>query len=186
MANLRASRVPIGRVSSRSSEPVNDSDSNGATRPRAPRLDSQRRPATLLAESSGLRALHGVHVMIVEDDPDARNILRRVLEHCGALVTAVETAAKALRRLRLRAGRPHVLVSDLALPGNDGFWLLRQVRALDRLSALPALAITAHRNEYDREETLAAGFQEYFQKPLDLVVFCQAVARLADCPIKPS
>lgn len=124
-------------------------------------------------------ALHGVHVMLVEDNPDARNIVRRVLEHCGAVVTVAETARGALRRLRAMAGRPHVLVSDIALPGQDGYWLLRQVRALGRLTTLPAIAITAHRNEYDREETLAAGFQDYFQKPLDLVAFSRAIARLA-------
>jgi two-component system CheB/CheR fusion protein len=117
--------------------------------------------------------------MLVEDNPDARNIVRRVLEHCGAIVTVAETARSALRRLRAMPGRPHVLVSDIALPAQDGYWLLRQVRALGRLSTLPAIAITAHRNEYDREETLAAGFQDYFQKPLDLVAFSRAIARLA-------
>jgi CheY-like chemotaxis protein len=130
-------------------------------------------------EDGGLASLHGVHVMLVEDNSDARNIIRRVLEHCGAAVTVAETARAALRRLRAMAGRPHVLVSDIALPGQDAYWLIRQVRALGRLAALPAIAITAHRNEYDREETLAAGFQEYFQKPLDLVAFSRAVARLA-------
>jgi CheY-like chemotaxis protein len=130
------------------------------------------------AQDSGLVPLHGIHVMLVEDNVDARNIVRRVLEHCGALVTVAETARAALRRLRAMPGRPHVLVSDIALPGHDGYWLLRQVRALARLAAVPAIAITAHRNEYAREETLAAGFQDYFQKPLDLVAFCSAISRL--------
>lgn len=128
---------------------------------------------------SGLVPLHGLHIMLVEDNPDARNIVRRVLEHCGAMVTVAETARAALRYLRSTPGRPHVLVSDIALPGHDGYWLLRQIRALGRLAPMPAIAITAHRNEYDREETLAAGFQDYFQKPLDLVAFCRAVAQLA-------
>src|SRR5262245_29921169 len=130
-------------------------------------------------QENGLMPLHGVHVMLVEDNADARNIIRRVLEHCGAVVTVAETARAALRRLRAMPGRPHVLVSDIALPAQDGYWLLRQVRALGRLATLPAIAITAHRNEFDREETLAAGFQEYFSKPLDLVAFSRAIARLA-------
>lgn len=130
-------------------------------------------------QEGGLASLHGVHVVLVEDNADARNIIRRVLEHCGAMVTVAATARAALRRLRAMPGRPHVLVSDIALPGGDGYWLLRQVRALGRLTTLPAIAITAHRNEYDREETLAVGFQEYFHKPLDLVAFSRAVARLA-------
>lgn len=123
-------------------------------------------------------ALHGVHVLLVEDNVDARNIVRRVLEHCGALVTSVESPAAALRRLRTLRQRLHVLVSDLALPGQDGYWLLAQLRTQRGLQTLPAIAITAHRNEYDREETLAAGFQDYFQKPLDLVAFSRAIARL--------
>jgi CheY-like chemotaxis protein len=128
---------------------------------------------------NGLPPLHGVHVMLVEDNPDARAIIRRVLEHCGATVIVAETPRGALRRLRANPGRPHVLVSDLALPGHDGYWLLRQIRALGRLATLPAIAITAHRNEYDREETLTAGFQDYFHKPLDLVAFSLAIARLS-------
>jgi CheY-like chemotaxis protein len=148
-------------------------------RPRPSRPDA-RRPFTFDSplQEGALAPLHGVHVMLVEDDLDARTIIRRVLEHCGAVVTAAETARSALRRLRAMRGRPHVLVSDLALPGQDGYWLLRQVRALERLATLPAVAITAHRNEYDREDTLAAGFQDYFQKPLDLVAFSRAIARL--------
>ncbi len=132
--------------------------------------------------TGGLVSLRGVHVMVVEDNPDARNIIRRVLEHCGAVVTVVESAAAALRRLRASVGPPHVLVSDLALPGDDGYALIRQVRAVQRLRDLPAVAITAHRNEYDREATLAEGFQEYLQKPLDLIAFCRVVASLASRP----
>ena len=156
---------------------------DAAARPRARRAPTAERvrpvASTESIQASGLVSLHGVHVMVVEDNPDARDIIRRVLEHCGAAVTVVESAPAALRRLRALAGRPHVLVSDLALPGDDGYALIRQVRAVERLRTLPALAITAHRNEYDREATLAAGFQDYLQKPLDLGSFARAVARLA-------
>jgi CheY-like chemotaxis protein len=146
---------------------------------RRPRRDP-RHPFTFDSpvHDSGLVPLQGIHVMLVEDNVDARNIVRRVLEHCGALVTVAETAKAALRRLRAMPGRPHVLVSDIALPGQDGYWLIRQVRSLARLAGVPAIAITAHRNEYEREETLAVGFQDYFQKPLDLVAFCSAISRL--------
>jgi CheY-like chemotaxis protein len=151
-----------------------------AAKPRRSQLEP-RQPFTFDSpvQDSGLVPLHGLHVMLVEDNPDARNIIRRVLEHCGAEVTVAETARAALRRLRAMAGRPHVLVSDIALPAQDGYWLLRQVRELRRLATMPAIAITAHRNEYDREETLAVGFQDYFNKPLDLVAFSRAIFRLA-------
>lgn len=172
------------RVTS-SARPAQASDPTGeAARPEGERRRSRpdpRHPFTFDSpvKDGGLEPLHGLHVMLVEDNADARDIIRRVLEHCGAAVTVAETARSALRRLRAMAGRPHVLVSDIALPGQDGYWLIRQVRALGRLAALPAIAITAHRNEYDREDALAAGFQEYFQKPLDLVAFSRAIASLA-------
>jgi len=151
-----------------------------ARRHRATVSESHRPVASEDAiQASGLVSLHGIHVMVVEDDSDARDIIRRVLEHCGATVTVVESAAAALRRLRAMTTRPHVLVSDLALPEDDGYALIGRVRAVERLRTLPALAITAHRNEYDREATLAAGFQDYLQKPLDLGLFTRAVAHLA-------
>jgi CheY-like chemotaxis protein len=160
----------------------------GAARARKPR-GTRDHPQPLDAEhtvpASGLASLVGVHVLVVEDNPDARNIIRRVLEHCGGIVTIADSTAAALRRLRGSTGRPHVLVSDLALPGEDGYALIRQVRTMEPLRNLPAIAITAHRNEYDREATLAAGFDEYLQKPLDLVAFCRVVAQLAAHPPAP-
>jgi len=160
----------------------------GAARARKPR-GTRDHPQPLEAEHavsfSGLVSLVGVHVMVVEDNSDARNIIRRVLQHCGGIVTVADSTAAALRRLRGSTGRPHVLVSDLALPGEDGYALIRQVRAMAPLRDLPAIAITAHRNEYDRDATLAAGFHEYLQKPLDLVAFCRVVAELAARPPAP-
>lgn len=173
-------RAPVAdRGHSRALDPFGDAGRPAGKR-RAPRSDP-RHPFTFDSpvQDSGLVPLRGLHVMLVEDNPDARDIVRRVLEHCGAMVTVAETARAALRRLRAMPGRPHVLVSDIALPEQDGYWLLRQVRALGRLATMPAIAITAHRHEYDREDTLAAGFQEYFQKPLDLVAFSRAISRLA-------
>lgn len=184
MESIRTTVAGRGRAPLRSSAwpgwTAFDAVPRGSGQPRRSR-PNPRPPFTFDSpvQDGGLAPLHGVHVMLVEDNADARNIIRRVLEHCGAMVTVAETARAALRRLRAMPGRPHVLVSDIALPGADGYWLLRQVRALGRLTTLPAIAITAHRNEYDREETLAAGFQEYFHKPLDLVAFSRAVARLA-------
>ena len=172
-------RMRCSSLPARASDPSGEADPGH--RERRPSRPDPRHPfaSESPVPTGGLVPLHGVHVVVVEDDLDARNIIRRVLEHCGALVTIAETPTAALRRLRTMTSRPHVLVSDLALPGQDGYWLLRQVRALERHRAIPAIAITAHRNEYDREDTLAAGFQEYFQKPLDLIVFCRAVAHLA-------
>ena len=156
-----------------------------ARKPRGSSDDAQPLSAEETAPAGGLVSLLGVHVMVVEDNADARIIIRRVLEHCGGVVTVAESSAAAIRRLRASAGRPHVLVSDLVLPGEDGYALIRQVRAVQRLRDLPAIAITAHRNEYDPEATLAAGFHEYLQKPLDLIAFCRVVAQLAGNPPAP-
>jgi CheY-like chemotaxis protein len=179
VADHGRSRVDASAWPAWASEPLVEAAQASSERRRLTAASRQPFAFDSPIKEGGLVSLQGLHVMLVEDNRDARDIIKRVLEHCGAVVTVAETGRSALRRLRSMAGRPHVLVSDIALPGQDGYWLIRQVRALGRLAALPAIAITAHRNEYDREETLAAGFQEYFQKPVDLVAFSRAIARLA-------
>jgi CheY-like chemotaxis protein len=176
---------PHSRQSVCVAEPPRETETSDATVGVAAEARRVRRPdprhpftADHTIHVSALVPLHDVRIMLVEDDADARNIMRRVLEHCGAIVTVAETAAAALRRLRAMPRAPHVLVSDIALPAHDGFWLLSQIRAMAPLAGLPAIAITAHRDEYYREQALDAGFQDYFQKPLDLVAFSRAIARL--------
>ena len=89
-------------------------------------------------------AFVGLHVLVVDDDADARELFRPVLEYGGALVTVVATAADALRTLQRVT--PDVLVSDIAMPHENGYWLIREVRALGEVKRhrLPAIAITAH------------------------------------------
>ena len=73
-------------------------------------------------------ALAGVHILVVDDDDDARHLIRTILVYCGALVTAVASASAALTTLRSVV--PDVLLSDISMPEHDGYWLLAQVRAL--------------------------------------------------------
>jgi len=120
--------------------------------------------------------LAGVHVLIVEDTDDSREVLRVVLEYCGALVTTAESAEKAKRILATL--RPHVLVTDISMP-DDGLELIREVRTVAETKGLriPAIAITAYQGR--REELLAEGFVELLEKPLDPMLLCGVVRRHA-------
>ena len=120
--------------------------------------------------------LAGVHVLIVEDTDDSREVLRVVLEYCGALVTTAESAEKAKRILATL--RPHVLVTDISMP-DDGLELIREVRTVAETKGvrIPAIAITAYQGR--REELLAEGFVELLEKPLDPMLLCGVVRRHA-------
>ncbi|HSK79323.1 MAG TPA: response regulator [Thermoanaerobaculia bacterium] len=122
--------------------------------------------------------LAGVHVLIVEDEADTRDLLAMALEQCGARVTAVGTAAEALEAL---SELPDVLLSDIGLPVEDGYTLLRKVRLLDasRGGSVPAAAITAYARAEDRLKALEAGFQTHLTKPIDPSELMDTVARLA-------
>jgi CheY-like chemotaxis protein len=123
-----------------------------------------------------MRDLVGVHVLVVEDTDDSREVLRLALEYCGALVTTAESAQRA--KLILETLRPHVLVTDIAMP-DDGLELIREVKAVARAKGLhiPTIAITAYRGR--REELLAEGFAELLEKPLDPIALCGVVRRHA-------
>lgn len=130
------------------------------------------------ADSLPTDALSGVHVLVVDDDDDARHLIRTILEYCGALVTVVGTAREVLGILERVT--PDVLVSDISMPVEDGYWLIRQVRALDaaRGGGLPAVAITAHGMTHGPDRTLAAGFQAHLRKPIDPWDLCRTLASL--------
>jgi CheY-like chemotaxis protein len=112
--------------------------------------------------------LTGVHVLIVEDDEDSRELLATFLEYCGALVTTCHSTESALEDLA--EYRPHVIVSDLVLPGADG---LQFIRALRRLEAdaggdVPAIAVSAYDKDFTAAETKGAGYTGYLAKPVNL------------------
>jgi len=122
--------------------------------------------------------LAGTRVLIVDDDPDAREVVGAILRHYGASVivaTSVSTALVALRREQV-----DVLVADLGMPIEDGYDLIRQVRSsgIDRIARLPAAALTAYTTEEDRDRVLAAGFQFHLAKPVDPAVLVATVERL--------
>ena len=122
--------------------------------------------------------LAGTRVLIVDDDPDAREVVAAILRHYGASVivaTSVSTALVALRREQV-----DVMVADLGMPVEDGYDLIRHVRSseVDKIARLPAAALTAYTTEEDRDRVLAAGFQFHLAKPVDPAVLVATVERL--------
>ena len=121
--------------------------------------------------------LRGVRVLVVDDDPDARESVAAVLEQAGATVQAVESAGDAVESLDREPS--DVLVSDIAMPGVDGYTLLGRARARLRGREIPAAALTAYAGSEDRGRALAAGFQAHLAKPVDPAQLVAVVAELA-------
>lgn len=129
------------------------------------------RGATDFAQSPRLR---GRTVLVVEDDDDARDLIAAVLEGAGARVMVAASTREALQHLS--HGRPDAVVADLGLPGEDGYALLTQIRALH--PDVPAIALTAYARSTDRDRALAHGFQRHVSKPMDpqqLVEYVEAL-----------
>jgi signal transduction histidine kinase/ActR/RegA family two-component response regulator len=121
--------------------------------------------------------LSGLHVLLVDDDQDTLDLLSAALTQRSAQVTAVSSAAAALESIK--SLRPDVLISDIAMPGEDGYRLIERVLALNIVPEIPAIAITAYAKQEDKERALAAGYQRYLSKPVELGEFISAVAELA-------
>jgi CheY-like chemotaxis protein len=142
--------------------------------------EEEREPASPLpepADATPLPRLDGVHVFAVDDEPDARELLIRVLQHQGASVTAFASAQEALAALA--ASRPGVIVSDVGMPGMDGYQMIRVLRATEsREGRIPALALTAFARSEDRKRALQAGFQAHLSKPFDVAELVLLVADL--------
>jgi signal transduction histidine kinase len=123
--------------------------------------------------------LKGTRVLVVEDEENARETLRQILEHCAAEVRTVTSAAEAMEELE--RWRPDVLLSDIGLPGEDGYSLIQRVRRLtpERGGKIPAAALTAFARSEDRRRALLAGFQMHLAKPVDIQELAAVVATLA-------
>ena len=155
----------------RMSLPGAPSEQPAVADPGRPRVASPGRPAAV--------HLAGVRVIVVDDDHDARELVTEVLRSRGAEVTAVASADECLEALDRQV--PDILLSDITMPGHDGFELMRRVRARQASSGgrVPAIALTAHAREEDRDRSIAAGFQVHLSKPVDLDALLTTVAGLA-------
>jgi PAS domain S-box-containing protein len=127
--------------------------------------------------------LDGVRVLVLEDQNDVRDFLSVSLAHYGATVSAFATTGEALQALEEQ--RPHVLVSDIAMPGEDGYDFIRRVRALspERGGQTPAAAVTAYAKGEDGARVLTAGFQVHLAKPVQPAELASVVATLAGRPV---
>jgi CheY-like chemotaxis protein len=123
--------------------------------------------------------LSGVNVLLVDDDSDTLSLMATALKRRQANVTAVSSAGEAIQAIRQK--RPDVLVSDIAMPDEDGYGLIERVRSLENggTKDIPAVAITAYAKDEDRERALSSGFQIYLAKPIELTELVSVVARAA-------
>jgi PAS domain S-box-containing protein len=123
--------------------------------------------------------LDGVRVLVLDDEADVRDLLTHTLSRCGAEVSTYPSVEDALRGLQ--AEPPDVLVSDIGMPGEDGYAFIRRVRALDpaRGGQVPAVALTAYAQGEDGQRVLTAGYQVHLPKPVHPPELAEVVATLA-------
>lgn len=123
--------------------------------------------------------LAGLKILVVDDDEDARDFLIAALSEYGALVKAVSSTDEALQQLSEM--QPDVLLSDIGMPGEDGYTLMRRIRSqpTSAYREIPAAALTAYAREEDRVKALEAGFQFHIPKPIDPVRLLAVVIKLA-------
>jgi CheY-like chemotaxis protein len=123
--------------------------------------------------------LDDVRILLVDDEPEMLDILEQYLQDCGARVTVAHSARTALAAVTLDP--PDILISDIGMPGEDGYWLIRAVRALPRDGggAVAAIAMTGDVVTNSLGNIFHAGFDELCAKPFDLDALADLVARLA-------
>jgi PAS domain S-box-containing protein len=150
-----------------------------------PKRPSHRPPLDVKSSARPLPRLEGARVLVVDDEPDAVEIVTELLGNAGAVVMGASSAEEVLRKLP--AFQPTVLVSDIGMPGMDGYDLIRSVRALDpeHGGRTPALALTAYTRREDVERSLAAGFQAHLGKPVDTEKLLATIASLTSANSLP-
>jgi CheY-like chemotaxis protein len=123
-------------------------------------------------------SLDGLRILVVDDDADAREVVSTILEQAGAEVATASSAPQAIDLVE-RWG-PNVLISDIGMPNQDGYDLIRKVRARssDRASQIPAIALTAFARSQDRMKALSAGYQMHVPKPIEPLELVTVIASL--------
>lgn len=129
--------------------------------------------------------LAGLKVLVVDDEVDAREWVGSLLEHCRAVVTTAGSAAEALEALH--AARPDLIISDIGMPGEDGFSLIKKIRALTPADGgrTPAIALTAYARMEDRTRAMVAGFNMHVSKPIEPAELLITIANLAGRLARP-
>jgi PAS domain S-box-containing protein len=135
-------------------------------------------PSSHLSNATTPTTLDGLKILVIDDEPDARALLRQLLENLNATVFAAGSAKEGFEMLRQY--RPDLLVSDIGMPGEDGYSLIRKIRALSPADGgtTPAIALTAYARPEDRSRAFAAGFQHHVTKPLNTHELIQTITEL--------
>ncbi|MCE3263185.1 MAG: domain S-box protein [Pseudoduganella sp.] len=146
---------------------------------RAQRMHTLPRSDQMPLPDIGLRDLGGLKVLLVDDEPDARDLISRILRDCNCSVQAAGNAAEAMALAR--GGRYDLLLSDIGMPEVDGFELLARIRALGpgRGGSLPAIALTAFARPEDRLRAMEAGFLDHVPKPIEPSELVATISRVA-------
>ena len=142
------------------------------------RAEERRREVERRHSRSGVIRLDGVHVLLVEDDDDSRKLLGTMLKRHGARVTSTKSAAEALEAFA--RDLPDVLISDIGMPDQDGYQLIRKLRTLpiEKGGSIPAIAVTGYASRKDRERALNSGYQQHIAKPVEQADIIRAIAAL--------
>ena len=143
------------------------------------RAEERRREVERRRSRSNRVRLDGVHVLLVEDDDDSRKLLSTMLKRYGAKVTSTKSAAEALNVFSETL--PDLLISDIGMPDEDGYELIRKLRRLppDQGGLTPAIALTGYASRKDRERALEAGYHKHMAKPIEQAEMIAAIASLA-------
>ena len=142
-------------------------------------------PIASAAAVTELPRLDGMKVLLVDDDPDSLKLVGVALGQCGATILQAMSVAAAM--LHLEQSTPDVIISDVAMPTQDGIDLVRQVRARkDLTSKVPMVALTAYTSDDDRRRILAGGFNDYLAKPVAPLELMRVLAALRNSGASPT
>jgi CheY-like chemotaxis protein len=135
-------------------------------------------PAPSAAAAGANPDLRGFHVLVVDDEADARNLIQHILKKCNATITTAASAAEGLDAVKRH--RPDMILSDIGMPGEDGYEFLAKLRQLSDAEGgdTPAVALTAFARSDDRRRALTAGFQMHLPKPVEPAELLAVVTNL--------
>jgi len=122
--------------------------------------------------------LAGLKVLVVDDDPDSRDLVAFLLEEYGMEVIVVASALEVLKTLAIT--QPDILLCDIGMPDMDGYMLMRQIRSLplEQGGQIPAIALTAYAGEFNQQQALKAGFQWHLAKPVEPMDVISVIVKL--------
>ncbi len=162
--------------------PLTSSEILGGEVDRVKLFSAQARSMLENPETFSERRLEELRILVVEDDDDTRELLKTILERCGAKVRAVASSDAAMAEIA--KGIPDVLISDIGMPGESGYDLIKKVRSLEpeKGGRVPAVALTAYAAATDRRRALLAGFQTHLAKPVEPDELLAVIASLSNQP----